>query len=236
MKITSRMIALIGVVVIIGILAAAWFLGVSPLLSQAAQSDSERAQVEQQNRLLSAKLDEMRKQFENIDELKTELARLHTLIPDDDDLALFHEAVSGCVYSAGAVPGMITTDDAAAYLVPDTSDPVLVAPGPSLAGKLYTVKVTITFGGADEAPISTEAAISFLDCMHRTLRIFTPTSVDAKADGNGTVSVAGYLYRVTDPAVIPERLAPSPDPSDTASPDPSDTPTSSDTPTPAARR
>lgn|GEM_PF-4546179 len=207
MKLTSKLIGLIAVVVIAGILAAAWFFGASPLLDQAKQSDEERAQVEAQNDILRVKLQQMKTQFENIEQYRAELERIQTIVPDEEDPAIFYTSVQNCVTKVGAVPNLVTTEEASAFLASDGTDPLLLQPSAGLAEKLFTVRATISFDGSDEEPISTDTAISFLDCMHSTLRIFTPVTVEATQDGKGSVSITGYLYRVTDPAVISERLA-----------------------------
>lgn len=67
------------------ILVAAWLLLLMPVREAAAESNEEAQMVEDSNMVLSAKVNTLRKQFEEIETYRTELATLQKKIPTDVD-------------------------------------------------------------------------------------------------------------------------------------------------------
>jgi hypothetical protein len=246
-KNATRLITGLGAIAVVAVVALGYFLGVAPLLAQAAQSDSERADVVAQNDILRAELVVLQEQFENIDDYRDRLELLSVLVPDEDPLEEFYVAVNDCaVRSAATGLDSITSGDAIPYQLAAAADGVVALPGSSLQPKLFTVPIHI------EVAATPDASVAFLKCMQvdwtRTLVI---TTFQITAGERAGISINGYLFRVTDPATIPGRLAApfddgedeestetagdesteeSPDASETAEPE---TPDASGTPTPA---
>jgi hypothetical protein len=202
-KNATRLITGLGAIAVVAVVALGWFLGVSPLLAQAAQSDSDRADVVTQNDALRAELVILKAQFDNIAEYEERLALLNVLIPDEDPLEEFYVAVDRCGIKAGATGlDSITTMDAIPYQVAAVADGVIITPGATLAPRLFTVPVTIKLV-ADPA-----ISAKFLSCMQKDWpRSLAITNFALSAGKGGGLELNGYLFRVTDPASIPGRLA-----------------------------
>ena len=66
---------------------AAWFLAISPTMATAAETRAAAESQRDQNQIAKTKLVALKKQFENIDALKAELAGLQLQIPTTEDLA-----------------------------------------------------------------------------------------------------------------------------------------------------
>jgi hypothetical protein len=75
---------LVGAVLAAGILVLGWFIGAAPLIAQAAASSTNRLIVAQQNDAQRAALASMKGQYENLDQLKSEMARLQLSVPGTD--------------------------------------------------------------------------------------------------------------------------------------------------------
>ncbi|GIG20374.1 hypothetical protein Cch01nite_10980 [Cellulomonas chitinilytica] len=71
------------------ILAAAWFLAISPKMSSASDVRDQAEQTRQQNELLQMQVAKLKAEFEKLPEYKTELAALQTQIPTDVQLSEF---------------------------------------------------------------------------------------------------------------------------------------------------
>lgn len=78
-KATSWIIAT--VVVAVAILAGAWFLFVEPLVAEASEVTEQAEDQENKNDAEALQIAALKKQYENIDEYRAELAELRTVIP-----------------------------------------------------------------------------------------------------------------------------------------------------------
>lgn len=81
---------MIGAIVVMGAaIGLGWLLGISPQLEAAAAANTTRAQVETQNAGYEQKLVALKKQFENIGDLQTELAQLRKSVPSEGAIPAF---------------------------------------------------------------------------------------------------------------------------------------------------
>lgn len=83
-------------------LAGGWVLGISPLLDAAAESDTQRVEVEAQNAVLQGKIVQLKAQFENLDQFKAEVQALEVQIPPTADLADYLREMSTLAEAQGA--------------------------------------------------------------------------------------------------------------------------------------
>jgi Tfp pilus assembly protein PilO len=79
----NRIITIALIILMIAIPALGWFQGISPLLSQAAQADDDRENVQSLNDINENRVAALKVKFENIDELTGEVTALRTSIPED---------------------------------------------------------------------------------------------------------------------------------------------------------
>ena len=85
----NRLWVLGSVVLVVAIVAMGWFLGVSPKLSEASAADQQRSAAEAQNIGHEAELASIKKQYEQLPELKQQLGVLRKALPAGDDLSTF---------------------------------------------------------------------------------------------------------------------------------------------------
>ncbi|GAB4067626.1 hypothetical protein GCM10028777_24190 [Angustibacter speluncae] len=85
------------------VVAAGWFLLISPQRAEAAQLDEQRAQLEQSNALLQVQIDELIVQNEKLPELKDELAKVRTAMPADVRLAALTRDLQRIASETGVV-------------------------------------------------------------------------------------------------------------------------------------
>jgi hypothetical protein len=209
--VTNNRIWIVGaVIVMIAILLMGWFLGASPMLSQAAANDVQRASVESTNAGQEATLASIKEQFENIDALKAELAELQKALPPGSDLSTFIGELHDLEAASGVTITSITAGDAeefvpAAPLVPevvpeaaaegaDAAAPEAVVPEAEVA----EVDPAVAAAAADAAALpvgefivieltlvvsGTQAqVIDFIDAVQNGNRLFLVTGLTIAVD------------------------------------------------------
>src|SRR4051812_6830159 len=75
------------------VLAAAWFVLVSPTLATAAETRATAEAQLDQNAIAKVKLAKLKEQFQNIDALRAELAALQLQVPSTADLSTYKRQV-----------------------------------------------------------------------------------------------------------------------------------------------
>lgn len=240
---SNRIFALATVLIIGAVLVLGWTLGLSPLLAQAAAADEQRVVVEQTNQAETAKLTQMKAQFDRLDEIEVELAKLRISMPAEVDFDFIYGLLSTYQSGTGATVNSIQTGEALPYgvavgaEVPATTEtPTVVAPS-----GFYTVPITITF---DQVPAAT--VLAYASAMQNGPRLFLVTSV--AGDGAGSSSITAFMFVMYDPdaprgaaeqaysGVLPTSKAsgkvvveptpePTPTPGETSEPTPTPTPT-----------
>jgi hypothetical protein len=239
---TNRIFGLVTVLLVAAVLVLGWILGVSPLLTQAAAADEERVTVEQANLVETARLTEMKAQYDRLDEIELELAKLRISMPAESDTDFTYRLLSEIQSASGATVNSIQTGEALPYGVATGSE-VAVEPSDPQAGTpsgLYTIPVTVTF---DKVPASNVMAYASL--MQNGPRLFLVTSISG--DGKESSTITAFMFVMHDPTaprgaaeeaysgVLPTPKAagkvvveptpePTPTPGETATPTPTPTP------------
>lgn len=246
---SKRIWTLIGALVAGAVLVLGWFVGLSPLLSQAATADAEREEVEQVNATELAKLEQMKAQYSKIGSLRVSLANLRVSLPAEADTDFVYGLLGGIQGSTGANVATITTGEAVPYGAADASATAESASGAvSSVPSLYTVPLTVTFDSVETAKV-----LAFADAMQSSPRLFLVTGVTG--DGAGSSTITAYMFVLYDenaprgaaaqayagsvPGVTKSKPAAVPEPQVTESPAPEDDeegegedPTPTPTPTP----
>jgi Tfp pilus assembly protein PilO len=213
---TTRVWTVGAVLVIAGILALGWLLGVAPLLAQTAAAEAERAGIETQNLAQQSQLAVMKADFENLDAVQQELLALQASIPAEERTEVFASAVetfagaNGVVlksYVAGEMPFLGAQVDGAA---PTSTAGVGGVALSTSAGTVYAIPVTI---GVEGTP---EAAMDFVRTLQAGQRLFLVNSVsfDRGTRGTPSATVTGYIFLLTD-----RQLAPTPEDAAAAAPE-----------------
>ncbi|WP_395640470.1 hypothetical protein [Pseudolysinimonas sp.] len=203
------------VLVIAGILALGWLLGISPLLSSTAAADAERASVEAQNLTQRAQLAVMKADFENLDVIAEELAPLELSIPGDERTEVFAATVESFAaanqvaltsYVASELPFFGVPVDGATASTSGTGGIALSTP----AGTVYAIPITIGFEGTPEAVLNTVRALQ----SGQRLFLVNTVAFDRGLRGSPSATVTGYIFMLTD-----RQLAPTPEDAAAAAPE-----------------
>ena len=112
--------------VCIAILAAAWFVLVSPTLATAAETRGAAEAQLDQNAIAKVKLAKLKEQFENIDTLRGELAALQLQVPSTADVSTYKRQLDAVAAARSVTIVSVQTSPA----VPITP-PVAPAPEPA---------------------------------------------------------------------------------------------------------
>ena len=111
-----------GAVLLMGlVLVFGWTLGISPKLSEAGVAKADRASVETQNAAFEIQLGALKKQYENIGDLRAELAAVHLAVPGGADMPAFVGQLDGIAQTHEVTLSTIKVGDAQPY------DPLAVA-------------------------------------------------------------------------------------------------------------
>jgi Tfp pilus assembly protein PilO len=200
----TRRWSLLTAVLIVGILAASWFLLVSPKKSQASDLRGQAAAQQASNDALVQKLSELKAQSADVPKQKAELATMRKQIPDNPALPTLVRDLTAAGKKVGVqvlsiTPGVPTAAVVAAAPVPvaapdtttadgSTTDgtaattgtpttPTVVAPA---AAPLYNLPLGLTITGSY---FEVEQFINKLEGMQRTYLL---TAFDLKPLGAAT--------------------------------------------------
>lgn len=79
----ARLWTIGSLITVVALLLGTWFAGISPRLEEAAAANTDREAVETKNGIQQVALASLQEQFENIEELRDQLAGLRTAVPAD---------------------------------------------------------------------------------------------------------------------------------------------------------
>jgi Tfp pilus assembly protein PilO len=207
----TRRWSLLTAVVIVGILAASWFLLVSPKRADAADLHKQAAKQQSDNAELTQQLNELKAQQLDLPKKKAELAVLGKQIPDNPALPTLVRDLSAAGKKVGvsivsmkpsspvaavvaapvpvAVPPATTTEGTTPPATGDTSStadaaatPVAAAPA---APSLYVLPLSLEITGSY---FEIEQFINKLEGMQRT---FLLTAFTLKPFASGTATTTG---------------------------------------------
>lgn len=117
-------------IVMVGILALGWFVGVDPQLQAKAAADEQRVSVEAQNTATVAAIEKLKGDFETIDALRAELAGLRGSVPAGGELPAFLTQLDTLASESATLVTALTVAEAIEYTAPATSvvEPPVEAP------------------------------------------------------------------------------------------------------------
>lgn len=211
---TNTRLWIIGsMLLVIAILAMGWFLGVAPKLAEAATAGQQQSEAEAQNVVHEREIAVIKKQFDQLPALKSQLAVLRAAVPAGNGMSAFldelhaleqQNQVSLTDFKAG--DGQPYTPVKSTTLTASTTNP-LVTPDNFVA---IQVGVTVT---GDDANI-----MRFIDGVQTGDRLFLVTSLKldqdkAAADTTSktqpvvafTATVSGLVYVLLDKPATPAK-------------------------------
>lgn len=119
---------LAGAIVMVGVLAMGWFVGVQPQLTSIADTDSQTESIRAQNQATEIANAKLKGDYENIDEFRAELEKLRGSIPADAAMPTFLTQIDALASSTGTVIAGITVDEPQPYTAPASSAEAPAAP------------------------------------------------------------------------------------------------------------
>ncbi len=186
---TPRLWTVIGAFGAIAILAATWFLAVSPRITEAQLADSSREQAEAQNVVLAAELQRLQAQFDDIETLRGDLAELQQALPPDLRSSDFVRQLNTLAAETGVTLSSIVIQGAGVFVPsggsvveqqPDaTGDATESETPPADVAPIQTVPVApgvdadnfVLIPIAIEASGSYDAVVAFLEAVQQGTRL-----------------------------------------------------------------
>jgi hypothetical protein len=104
-----------GALIALVVMALGWFALAAPKLDQAGAADAARAEIEARNVVERAILEEMKQQYEGLDQLLEDLEELQLSVPGTRDLEGFYDEIAAAANLAGVVLNGVTVEPALPY-------------------------------------------------------------------------------------------------------------------------
>ena len=186
------------VFVILAVVAATWFIGVSPQLAQAATSTLDRTAVESQNQAHEATLDRLKADFEGLDGLNSQLEAAREVVPGDKAESTLLAEIDRLAKSNKVVVASVSLAEPLPYTPTDATDPeVIAAMGSLSAGNFMTIP--ITFGVVGKYG----NILSFIDDLQQGTRLVLVHDLamgegTAKSSADATFAFAAETFVLLD--------------------------------------
>jgi Tfp pilus assembly protein PilO len=256
---TGRLWILGAAAAMIVIALGGWFIGISPVVSQASAANAQVASVSQANQASEQKVALLKQQYAHIGPLQKSLNALRRSIPEVADASAFLQELNDLSAADGVTISSVTIASSTVYQLPaaagatgaaatttPASTPAPAATTPVVApvtssGLFVQIPVTITVTG------SFDAVRNFVGSVQKGKRLYLATAVSLSqgaavsgASGQATGTLTGYIFTLQgtsdEPKSTEPTSTPTPAPTDTpiptGSPTPGLTPTPTPTPTP----
>jgi Tfp pilus assembly protein PilO len=200
-KLGTQVWGVIAFVVSVGVLAAGWFLGASPLLAAQAQAEQQRVEAAAQNDAIAQRIATLKEQKDDLASYEKRAGELEMIIPSDVEAADFIRSLTDLATASNVQVESMIIDDAMPYVLPsgDEADAVN-APNPltdpRITGDnflLVPVTVIVT-GGWNEV-------LAFTHGVQTDERLVLVTTVNtANESGSFTTTLSGAMYVLIRPA------------------------------------
>lgn len=153
-----------------------WLVGVSPRITHIKDANAQTAQIDETNKKLRDRIEELRVASETISLQKDRLRQLQRQIPDGYNRKEFIDALNGAAEAAGVTISSVSFNDATLAVMPPEMQ------GSIKAGTLVQVPVTITASG-DYDPMR-----NFVQGVQNINRVAVPEDVQYRISTDGDAS------------------------------------------------
>lgn len=227
---THRLWVIGSVILIVAVLGLGFLLGVQPQLSTIATANSARAEVEAGNALAELKLAALQQDFDNIDELKGELAALVASVPTGANAPELVDQLDALAKQVVVTLTGITVAEAQPYTPVTPAAPPVPAPaaegatGESVAatepaaplappaGAPPVVSALITPANFAVQQVSVTITggyaqvLDYVNGLQTGERLFLVTTLNttapSEADGTVDATIGGLVYAALTPDLI----------------------------------
>lgn len=205
----NRLIVIGAVLLIVGIPALAWLLGMEPQLRQAGLANADREQAQIVNAAHEAKLVELQKLNDRMDELEVELADLAAMIPGDDAVSTLLGQLNELAEEAGVAIQSITAEVPKIFAAEkDPSAPAAPASGETATTTQEVTNSATTVGDAGMIAIPIEirvlgerdATLKFTALAQAGTRLYlvTDAEISTAPDDGTTTTLKGFVFVLPD--------------------------------------
>ena len=235
----------------VAILALGLLLGISPRLLEAQNADAQREQVANNNAALRVQTAALKKQYENIDELRAQLDELSQEVPSDASLDDFFDELAALAEANGVSVDSYTGGPAQHYALPNADETTSTTDVLPLVSPLITpenflmLPVNLSMSGSLEGlkgflgDLQKASRLVLVQSINLTGSTTTTTTTTSGAKSSSvtstsyTASITGFMYALLAPGGTVPAATPTEEPTEepTATPTPTETPTTSPTPT-----
>ena len=193
------------VVVMVGLVAGGWLIGIQPQLSAVASANQNRVSVESQNAKNQLLLSKLKKDFEGIADLKKQLDILRAAVPAGADISTFVSELNGLASSHKITVKSISVSDAKPY----APAPLVPASTPGGRPSVMTTNPRITAANFVLIPLQFSVTGNYatvLDFVHDVQtgpRLFFVSTLTT----TGSTTAAGVANAAkASKVVIPEKV------------------------------
>lgn len=194
MKLSTQVWGLLTFVVVVGVLAAGWFLGVSPQLAGQAQAESLRKSALAQNDGIRATIADLKDKQDQLAEFQSRDAELQRAIPSSVESAEFLSGLNALAAASGVTIEQISLNEVTPYTPPGAADASDLAPAPVTDSRIngenfYLVPVSISVSGG------WAEVLAFTHGVQTNGRLVLVTKVSTTGDGTTfTTTLDGAMY------------------------------------------
>lgn len=190
MSARSRLVFLVGILVLVVIVAVGWLFILSPRVNEAAELQARAAQIESANIALLGKYNEVLEQARNIETATSEAQEIFARMPEEADLPAVITQITDAAAKAGIPPGDIQVINTSVP-EPVTSEDDTSANAGGVA--LATMRLDVTVRGTPDELLRFLANIEGLD---RSLLIQSTamTLLSGREAAGSTLQVTGEMF------------------------------------------
>lgn len=189
----GRIWMVIGGLVGVAIIAFGYFVAASPLLTQAALADTQRADVESTNSMHEQTLASMKELDARKDELLERIDELSTSVPVVPSVEDYLDELTRFANDSLVSLSSIRVDSPTLFTPPAEAGPTVFSPG--LQQRLYMLPVQIEFGG-DATQVS-----AFVNRLQTDGRLQLVKKLEMRLGSTLTASITGVMFVLHDPAI-----------------------------------
>ncbi len=242
---TDRLWIIAAIAAMVIIAVGGWFVGISPVVSEAAAADQQVASVTQSNSDSQQKLVLLKQQYANIGPLEASLDSLRESIPEEANASAFFQELNNLSVADGVTINSVAIASATFYQAPaaatstaTTGTTSTATPTPTPTTAPVTTTAQTPAGQFVEIPVeivvsgSFAAVRNFVGSVQLGSRLYLATAVDVTQAGTGDASgtLTGDIFTLQGTSDASTTTTPSG--TSTATPTPTPIPTGTATATP----
>lgn len=211
---SSTRLWIIGSMLLVAVIVAmGWFLGVSPKLAEAAIAGQQQSEAEAQNVVHEREIAVIKKQFDQLPVLKSQLAVLRTAVPDKNGMSAFIDELHAIEQQNQVSMTDFKAGDGKPYTPVKSTTSTASITNPLITPENFVaIPVSVTVSG-DNGNI-----MRFVDGVQTGDRLFLVTSLKLNRDKATTApaaksapaaafkaEIAGFVYVVLDTPATPAK-------------------------------